>query len=83
MMIKVYSLRWQLPGNVQTAVAGRQWTHPDYRMILVVTNTEAITLKIDPSVFWQPANMWMIKYQSTSSHDAPGRLADRKRLCST
>ncbi|STS31953.1 phage tail collar protein [Escherichia coli] len=48
MMIKVYSLRWQTARNVQTAVAGRQWTHQTIRMILVVTNTEAITLKIDP-----------------------------------
>ncbi|STG46880.1 phage tail protein [Escherichia coli] len=39
------------------------------RMILVVTNTKAITLKSTRLWFWQPANMWMIKSQSTSSHD--------------
>lgn len=28
------------------------------RMLLIVSNTESVTLKIDPSVVPQPANMW-------------------------
>ncbi|MFO6484488.1 phage tail protein [Escherichia coli] len=39
------------------------------RMILVVSNTEAITLKNHCRWYWRPVNMWMTKSQNTNSHD--------------
>ncbi len=43
MMMRRTHCGGELPGNVQTAVAGRSGRTQTIRMILVVTNTEAIT----------------------------------------